>query len=344
MRLLRFVVLSVDGEASDWARFLVEHEGVKVSALQHWSRDAKSHVLVAGVVNLPQLPATDDSGVVEVPDEPRKEAESAIEIAADAVSVATGHGRTLSSPRLPVAFEAENDDERAWLTAQSTLATAGKGKAAGRLIVAFDENQVLALADREAGVALMSEALGQTHLTGRLRVLLLLFEQAFATAPGGLANRLVDFLAQRPGLDFSKAEVKAWAERYRGRAMHADRRPPLIEADVRPIIDRVLFASYDVLLNKLTWGTPDARRRDVWTPSAGPLDRDGRWFVRQHSAPTLSGQIYDAFDAYPLALDGPAFTLSKDSWPRETPVKINAPQPPVEVVRAERLAVTSSDR
>jgi hypothetical protein len=53
----------------------------------------------------------------------------------------------------------------------------------------------------------------------------------------------------------------------------------------------------------------------------------------------LAGQIYDAFDAYPLALDGPAFALGKDAWPRESPVQINAPQPTVEVVAAERIAL-----
>jgi hypothetical protein len=34
-----------------------------VSALQHWTRDAKSEVLVAGVVDPAELPATGDSGV-----------------------------------------------------------------------------------------------------------------------------------------------------------------------------------------------------------------------------------------------------------------------------------------
>jgi hypothetical protein len=88
-------------------------------------------------------------------------------------------------------------------------------------------------------------------------------------APRHLAKRLVDVLARRPGLDFSKAEVNGWVELYRGRAMHADRRGPRLEADVRSIIDRVLFATYDVLFSKLTWGTPDAGRRDVWTLQLG---------------------------------------------------------------------------
>jgi hypothetical protein len=121
--------------------------------------------------------------------------------------------------------------------------------------------------------------------------------------------------------------------------MHADRRPPLIEADVRPIIERVLFAGYEVLFNKLEWGTTATERRDVWTPDTGPLDSSGRWFIRQHSAPSLAGQIYDAFDAYPQALTSTAFSLEESCWPREAPTEINATQPNILIVPATRLAV-----
>ena len=115
----------------------------------------------------------------------------------------------------------------------------------------------------------MAEVLEQRHETARLRIFFLLFEQAFASSPGRLVKPLAEFLAKRPGLDYTKAEVKSWITHYRGRAMHADRRPPLSEADVRPIIDRVLLAGYEVLVNKMTWGTADVGRRDAGRRSPG---------------------------------------------------------------------------
>lgn len=343
MQLLRFAIVSFSGELEDWASFTVEHDGVTVSSIDTWQRQATTDVLLLASKPMDARPVHDDDSLVVVPDDLRRAAEEAIEVAANVVSVAAGHARALSSPALPVAFKAEDDDERRWLSSQRGLASAGKGTAMGRLTVSFSEEQVASLSDRDAGVALMSEALAQRDLTGRFRVLLLLFEQAFKSPPGRLITPLAEFLARRQGLGYTRTEVKAWIERLRGRAMHADRRPPLIEADLRPVGDRVLLAAYEVLVNKRTWGTADSLRRDTWTPIAGPLDREGRWFVLQHSAPSISAQLYDAFGAYVQALEAPRFKLPDDFWPRETPPELTAPQASVEVVAAERLAVTEMD-
>ena len=339
VQLIRFALISLDGAADDWTAFTVEHDGVIASAIQSWSKPPGLLILVAASVALDEPPVSDSWGVVEVPDTPRRQAEAAIEVAANAVSIATGHRRTLVAR---VTSGVQVGEHRRANMALCTVhaGNSRKGTAAGRVLVKLDEQDINALADRDAEVALMAEVLEQRHETARLRIFFLLFEQAFASSPGRLVKPLAEFLAKRPGLDYTKAEVKSWITHYRGRAMHADRRPPLSEADVRPIIDRVLLAGYEVLINKMTWGTADVGRRDAWTPISGPLDRDGRWFLLQHSAPTVVGQIFDVFNAYIVSVKrGPVLALDAACWPRQSPTKINAPQAPVEVVPAERLAV-----
>jgi hypothetical protein len=81
-------------------------------------------------------------------------------------------------------------------------------------------------------------------------------------------------------------------------ARAADRPGP--EAPTRSQVVVHREAAYEILFNKTTWGTKDSLRRDRWTPCAGPLDRHGRWFVVQHSTPTVTTQLYDAFGTYPL--------------------------------------------
>jgi hypothetical protein len=225
------------------------------------------------------------------------------------------------------------------LQQQRGVATADKAVASGRLTVAIGESDLAHILDREDGVALMGEALAQTHLTGRYRELLRLFERAFVESADRLVPPLADFLASRPGLGYSKTEVKRWIVRLRGRTVHADRHEPLLEVDLRPVVDRMLLAAYEVLFNKRTWRSRDAERRDVWTPSTGPVDAQGHWFVLQHSAPTLSVQLYDAFGAYVLDTSAPQFELGEDCWPRRPPNKVTAPQASIEVVPAERLAI-----
>jgi hypothetical protein len=116
-------------------------------------------------------------------------------------------------------------------------------------------------------------------LTAKIRTLILLFERAFATKPSHPKKPVSEFLSHWQALDYTTSEVGRWFEQIRGRAMHADKRDALVEADVRPLINRVIFAAYDVLLNKRSWGY-------FGRPAQGPVDanersaRSGRRVVR----------------------------------------------------------------
>jgi hypothetical protein len=104
----------VSTHPSKWREFSIEHEGVEVGPVE--TRGGPSdQLLIVALVPLEQHPEVDRDGLVQVPDEARRQGEAALQHAADMLSVTTGGGRALASPSLPVAFKADTSDERAWL-------------------------------------------------------------------------------------------------------------------------------------------------------------------------------------------------------------------------------------
>jgi hypothetical protein len=338
MRLLRFAILTLGGDAGEWAALSTEYSGCIVRALHHQPAGDGSRILLVAEAPLLTRPTTSE-GLLSVPEGPRRAAEQALEVAANLVSVATGHGRQIGTPGFAVGFRAEDEAERAWLHEQSGIADADKGIAFGRLTVTVGEAELAALSDREDGLEYLSEALGHEHRLGRYPALLRVFEAAFLTDEP--ANPLGRFLMSRPGLQYTKGEVDSRLK-VRGRAVHADRldRDILVEKGVRAFMDRMLLAAYELLFNKLHWHQPDSARRDVWTLQVGPLDPNGRWFVVTGSErpPCLNAQFLDRFRAFPMDLVGAQFELESDCWPQRGPVETTLTQPPVESIPAERLA------
>ena len=152
---------------------------------------------VCADVSLSELPSPDDHGMIEVPGEPRRLAEKAIDAAANLMSVATGHGRSITSPNLPVAFYPESDDERALLHGLAGVKNIDRGVGVGRISVFTTRGELARLNDREDGTSLLAEAMSQDQMGGRFRDLLRVFERAFAESGDRLVPMLADFL--RPG-------------------------------------------------------------------------------------------------------------------------------------------------
>jgi hypothetical protein len=339
MRLLRFAIISFSGDVGDWAVFTIEHEGCSVGTLRNQTSADESRTFIVAEVPLTEPPRADDAGMVGVPEGPRRKAEEAIEIAANSVSVATGHPRRLSTPNLAVAFRAEDDADQEWFDGKTGVVGADQGFAAARLTVAVGEAELTRISDRADGAELLGEALAQEHLMGQYRELLRVFERAFTLSGDRLVAPLSQFLASRSGLAYTKQEVRRWIVGLRGAAIHQDwDREVVVEADVRWVVDRMLLAAYEVLFNKRNWRSSDSARRGAWMPQIGPLDPNGRYFILQHSEPVLKAQLYDRFGAYVLDLEGPQFQLGDDCWPRQGPPTVTSPQPDIEVVPAERLA------
>jgi hypothetical protein len=102
----------------------------------------------------------------------------------------------------------------------------------------------------------------------------------------------------------------------------------------------MLLAAYEVLFNKVKWHSYDSARRDIWTPSIGPLDAVGSWFVRQHQTEApMNAQLYDPYGVYPLNLGAAGLRLGdSDFWPTEGPTQTTAGGHPLTVIPASELA------
>jgi hypothetical protein len=179
-----------------------------------------------------------------------------------------------------------------------------------------------ALSDRQDGVALLAEGLSHSNALGRYHEFLRLFERAFGRKTGGLVASLVPFLStEESPMGFTKREIHSWIE-ARPKAAHADRRPEFfLEADVRPWVNRMEEAAYDVLLNKASWREPSTARRDLWRPTAGSLDPTTDIFITSGTQAYLSYQVFDGFHAYPLVLAGPLTTSSLQAFGSKAELK-----------------------
>jgi hypothetical protein len=340
MRLLRFAFIELNGKVRAWERFSLEYESATVSVLSSQEqKGGRRLLLVCASVALPALLDVDEVGRVDVPETERRAAEGAIETVANLISLASGCGRSITSPNLPLAFRADSDEEMRLLRTLSAINGGDRGVVSGRLHVFVEEDALASLADREEGVALLAEALAQSHPAGRFRELLRVYEQAFAESADRLVPALSEFLALRPRLGYTKTEVKRWIVRLRGPATHADRHTPVLEADLRGVVDRMLLAAYEVVLNKETWHTRDTIRRDRWMPTTGPLDAEGAWFVVQHrTEAALGAQLFDPYGAYPLNLTPQTLRLDERCWPRSGPSMMGTREQKISILAATELA------
>jgi hypothetical protein len=81
----------------------------------------------------------------------------------------------------------------------------------------------------------------------------------------------------------------------------------------------MLFAAYDVLLNKRRWRDRTPDRRDVWAPIMAPADpTEGGMLARPPDA-IVSAFPLDRFGAYPFVMGAPTFELGANCWPHRRP-------------------------
>ena len=219
-----------------------------------------------------------------VPDEARREAQAAIEHAADLIAVTQGTRRSIASAWPPVALSADGDDGRAWLQQARFIDFSGEyqGRSSMTASIELTDEVQRGLRDRLDGVALLAEALAHAHATGQFHEFGRLFERAFAVPMSKVAGPLTAFL--RPKFGYTDDEVKHWTETLRDLATHADVRPSFVlESDIRPVIARIQQAAYDVLLDKQSWRSSDPARRELWSPPAGTTSASGDMFIVQGS-------------------------------------------------------------
>lgn len=352
MRLFRFAIISILGKVeiasvlpkpdATWRDFSLERAGARVRVTEAVDDGKGLALLVAADVALSELPQAGQDGLVEVPDQPRRLTEKAIDAAANVLSVASGHARSVTSRNLPVAFYPESEEDRTFLGGHTGIKGIDRGVSFGRMSIVVAPEALTELRDREGGTELLAEALSQQHMTGRYRELLRVFEHGFAESEAKLVFMLAEFLAKRPRLGYTKTEVKGWVQGRRGRAMHADRSVPLIGADLGDVVDRMLLGAYEVLFNKENWHAYNSDRRGVWTPSTGPLDATGNWFICQHQTPPLNAQLYDPYGVYPLNLAAGGLVLGDQAfWPSSGPLQTTAGMGQLTIMPAAELAIAA---
>ncbi|MBA7470758.1 hypothetical protein ES707_06045 [subsurface metagenome] len=270
--------------------------------------------MVAALVELRKWPGLTNDGLVVVPEEPRKQAERAIETAANMIAIAEGCKRSISSPIPCIAFLPEDSESHAWLDRTKGILSSRQLLSGAKFRVKLDETIQKSLQGRLDGVQLLAEALSHTHATGKFHEFLRLFERAFRCSKDKLAMKLAEFL-EPTGQGYTKAEIKKYVVHLRDPATHADKKPEFVlESDIRPVIRRMEQAAYDVLFNKAEWRSSSTGRRKIWSPPAGTASNSHHLFVVQGSEVALEFQLLDDFDSYPVDLSVSINVLPEGWW------------------------------
>lgn len=312
-----------------WSKWSLTSDDIEVRALDTSPVEGRIRQLVAALTRLKHRPKLTSEGGVVVPDEARREAQAAIEHAADLIAVTQGTRRSIASAWPPVALSADGDDGRAWLQQARFFDFSGEyqGRSSMTASIELTDEVQRGLRDRLDGVALLAEALAHAHATGQFHEFGRLFERAFAVPMSKVAGPLTAFL--RPKFGYTDDEVKHWTETLRDLATHADVRPSFVlESDIRPVIARLQQAAYDVLLNKQSWRSSDSARRELWSPPAGTTSASGDMFIVQGSeGVAMQDQLTDPFGGYPLDLSAGLSSLPDGWWFKERPSTDQPPAP-----------------
>lgn len=307
MKLVRNATISLEADDEAWRSWSMQIGKVTVETIPIGAApDAPSgrrRILVRATVELDSLPEIDGDGLVLTPNEPRKRCESAIELAADVVATYVAAPRSISSAVPWIAYVPESAAEREFLQKTSGIDFRMNARQNVRESIDLAKVPVDALSDRLTGVGLFADAISQTNPLAAYRELVRFFELAFGLAATGLSKKLTQFLNTGVAA-YARGEVEGWFA-LRHAAMHGDGKSAdrlVVQADVRPLISRMIQAARDVLFNKSSWHSADRIRRDAWRPIACVADADGAIHIQQHCTPTMGAQLLDAFDAYPVDL------------------------------------------
>jgi hypothetical protein len=320
VKFLRLAQIELSRPNSRPWRYQTGIDGVTLRVQRRDEEDAsRLRLFVCAEVPLESRPNLEDDGKIDVDEDIVRRSEQAIELFADLAAVATFSTRVITSPVPAAGFSDVSPADRQWLATCSGFLQSTQRIPFIPTMVSITDPAFSALDDRRSGVALLAEALANTHTTGRFREIARFFEEAFAAEPGKLVDPLSDFLSYYDRLQYTLDEIETWRQ-LRHRATHADKpnnpnKKPALARDVRPILMRVELAAYDVLFNKQNWNKPDSARRDVWTPTGGVLRDERHAVLRAQTATCMEAiGILDGFGAYPFDFSAKLESSREDWW------------------------------
>ena len=272
-------------------------------AVQNFGKvsEAGKHLrlLAQASVDLSTYPKLTDDNQILIPEEERKAAEAGIEATANILSVTERCKRSISSPYPYVMLYAGNDTDLKWLENSAGM-IGNSGQIPDTLFnIELSEKIIRGLLDRLDGVALLAEALANSHSTGRYRELIRFFERAFSLPTIKIRKKLTRFL-EGANLGYSRTEINKWVD-LRDPSIHADGEKTetiVLESDVRYVVPRMEQAAYDILFNKLVWKNSSKERRNFWRPLAA-TNSHSHTIKMTPGLLGLSIQSFDPFNAYP---------------------------------------------
>jgi hypothetical protein len=343
MEMVRLAFVGLKGKSDPWDSFEITRDSVTLRVLARVGQDGvEQGVLVGAYVPLDGRPEADGDNLLLVPSGPRREAERTIETVSDQIAVLTDRGRSIASINPSVAFKPDDAEELEWLRSFDGISGLDRLTSSTEVTFELEPELLTSLGDREDGTTLLADVLSASGKSDSFRGLVRVFERAFGASSNSLVVHLAEFMESRPGLGYTKTEVKRWITKLRGPAVHANRHELPVEADFRSVVPRMKFAAYDVLFNKEFWGDGSSARRDVWHPTRAPR-ADGGVVVLKEAAGAMIGQIVDPFGAYPLRLQSLSVDLPDDHWPSRGPRASRGPGGTFEVATAETFAVHLPD-
>jgi hypothetical protein len=191
--LIRLATVTFQPAPTSWkGQWSLTTDDVRVEPLQA-TDEGNGHLgfLVAASCVLDHRPRVTSGNLVVVPEKPRVRAEKAIESVANLIAFGQGSRRSISSAHPEVFLKALTESAEEWLSAKSDLQR-GRGRSTVSAIQQLDlgEEELNKLNDRQDGVALLVEAMGSNHATGRFHEFIRLFERAFKLSPRKLTEEV----------------------------------------------------------------------------------------------------------------------------------------------------------
>jgi hypothetical protein len=330
--LLRLTVADLRPSLQDWRDWTLTSDSVTVEVARAWETEGGLRLLLVAAQPLKYRPKVSGENLVFVPEEARRDAEVATELAANLLAATQGATRHLSSPWPPVMLRASGSAGEAWL-GERTGIKYGRLKRRAKLVEPpkLTEGAMNQLADRADGISLLVEASGTDHASGRFHEYIRVFERGFAKASKLLAAPMADFLDPRFG--FTQEELEVWFEQLRDPLTHADQHQEfLLERDINPVIDRVEQAALDVVFNKFNWRKPDSERRTLWAPQSGLVGTDGKMFLTKGAKPPMQGDLLDEYGSYPMSPKGVIGPIPTGWWPLRLPSTSKSEQFELEII------------
>lgn len=314
MKLGRLVTVHFTGSPEEGAPFSMKMGECDIEVVLRKSYDRGELLCVTGMVSLPYLPKITRERLVVVPEKSRIFAEDCLSHYAHLCALERGQPVSITSATPSVFLRAESEIDRQFLLNAVGIKYPALNSGFPHADYKLDFLKI-DFGDRLDGVALLAQAIKSDRPSADFMAYMRLFERAFSTANGKLAEPLSLFLSGAKHQGYSRSEIDRWTGMRDG-VSHADRprKSVLLDVDVAWVVGRAKQAAYDVLANKLNWATPSRARRTSWVPVSGTTDPEAGLLATQGEDFVINMTLFDEFRRFPLNLNGNLTKLSQDWW------------------------------